>query len=79
MSGFVHVVGPCFVCKRIFAFNPHHVPSYDPSLDDPSKPAGRQPICEHCITEANKARREHGLPEWQIHPEAYEAIPAGEL
>ena len=79
MTGYVQIIGPCFVCGRTFAFNPHRVPSYDPSLDDPTKPAGRQPICEPCIEHANRNRVARGLEPWVVHPDAYEAIPEHEL
>lgn len=79
MSGYVLVHGPCFVCRRLFSYNPHHVPSYDPSLDDSSRPAGRQPICATCITFANENRKARGLELWDVHPDAYEPLPEGEL
>jgi hypothetical protein len=75
----VVVLGACFVCGRSFTFNPHRVPSYDPSLDDPSKPGGRQPICESCIGVINHLRRERGLDEWDVYPDSYEPISPSEL
>jgi hypothetical protein len=75
----VIVAGPCFVCGSIFTFNPHRVPSYDLSLDDPSKPAGRQPICETCIVDVNEKRAEAGLDVWPVYADSYSPISPEEL
>ena len=72
----VVVLGHCFGCGRSFTFNPHHVPSY---RTDPADPSSREPICESCIAIANERRREAGLEEWAIHPDAYEPITPAEL
>jgi len=61
MSGYELLMAACFGCGRLFASNPAHVPSYE-----------NQPICRNCITLVNTKRREQGLPEWPIHPDAYE-------
>jgi hypothetical protein len=75
----VIIVGECYLCGRVFTFNPHRVPSYDPSLDDPSKRPGRQPICETCIERVNAARSARGLDPWPVYADSYEAISPAEL
>jgi hypothetical protein len=75
----VIVLGPCFVCRRPFTFNPHRVPSYDPSLDDPVQAPGRRPICESCIVAVNARRKARGLDEWPVFPDSYEPISSSEL
>lgn len=83
MMGYLIVVGECFVCREIFAFNPHFVPSMrvrfdgDKAVPDPASP--RAPICRACIAEANRRRKERGLDPHPIHPRAYEATPEGDL
>jgi hypothetical protein len=62
---------PCWLCGHHFSFNVARVPSYDPSFDDSSQPAGRRPICEDCITMANERRRKMGLREWEVFPDSY--------
>lgn len=78
-GGFVAVLGRCFVCGRVFSYNPHRVPSYDPSHDDPTRPQGREPICGWCITAVNARRAAAGLDPWPVFEDAYDAIPAVEL
>lgn len=78
--GFVFAVGGCYICKRVFAFNPEFVPSYNPSQETnlellkitKGKPEGRQPICKTCILRANELRLKNGLEPLVIHPQAYE-------
>jgi hypothetical protein len=69
-AGFI-AFGPCFVCERSFSFNPDRVPSYDPSLDDPSKPAGKRPICSDCIVQVNEIRVKSGLDPWPVFEDSY--------
>lgn len=72
-TGYVQAYGECCVCRRLFYFNPHRVPSYRP-------PSGeRMPICEACITIVNARRTEHGLEPWPVLDGAYEPMPAAEL
>lgn len=75
MSGYVHAMGFCFACGRVFSFNPHKVPS----IRWPAPDGDRRPICRHCIEAANPKRIANGLPPVHIDPEAYEAIPEEEL
>ena len=70
------VLGPCFVCKRPFTFNPHTVPSYPVVESDPST---REPICSTCIEIVNARRIENGLEPWKVYPDSYEAISPAEL
>jgi hypothetical protein len=60
------VIGNCLVCKRMFGFNPHHVPSIRIN-------GQREPVCRACIEQANPRRIRSGLAPVEIHPEAYEA------
>jgi len=64
MSGYVHMIGPCFGCKKPFAFNPRRVPSYK-----------GEPICLGCITLVNERRKTAGLPLWPVFEDAYEPMP----
>jgi hypothetical protein len=67
------VYGMCFGCGRPFGFNPELVPSIPVRKDGTIAADGdRMPICETCIAYANEKRKASGLPEWTVHPEAYE-------
>ena len=72
MSGFVFVMGPCFMCKKIFTFNPRYVPSFRVKGE-------REPICAGCLAVVNERRKEAGDDPFHIHPEAYEPLPEEEL
>ncbi len=72
MSGYVMAYGACWSCGLPFSFNPHRVPSL--RVDDV-----RQPVCSTCMVFANKKRVEMGLEPHPILPDAYEALPEGEL
>jgi len=72
MSGFVMCMGPCLVCKNLFSFNPHRVPSYRVKGE-------REPICESCMKRINEQRQERGQDPFPINPDAYEALPEEEL
>jgi len=62
----------CVNCKRIFGYNPHHVPSIVVK-------GVREPVCEPCF-DANNARRiAEGLEPFKRHPDAYEPIHESEL
>lgn len=52
--------GPCYVCRRVFGFNPVRVPSFD-----------GQPICEECIVVINNERRKRGKQVWVVYPDSY--------
>jgi len=87
MGGYVHLHGPCFVCKRVFSYNPNHVPSIyiDPETMLPPdvepqavggfERAERMPLCESCVTRGNEQRVAEGKEPFPIHPEAYEPEP----
>lgn len=72
--GYVMVAGPCLICKRIFSYNPHHVPSLRRSPEQP-----REPVCSSCMTYANEIRGKRGLPPLTIDPEAYHPLAEEEL
>jgi hypothetical protein len=58
---FMSAIGPCWVCRQPFEFNPTTVPSYQ-----------GEPICRPCITRVNEQRKAAGAPLWPIAPGAYE-------
>jgi len=70
--GYALAMSPCFCCKRVFGYNPNHVPSLRVS-------GVRQPICKPCIEQANPLRKQRGLPELVPHPNAYEAVDEDEI
>jgi hypothetical protein len=74
--GYVYVMGPCFSCRRIFSYNPKHVPSIPSHL---SGTGTREPVCLECINQANPHRIKNGLPPIVPHPEAYDPLPEEEL
>ncbi len=59
------VIGNCCSCRKLFGFNPNYVPSVRVKGE-------REPLCRECIEDANPKRKDLGLPEIEIHPEAYE-------
>jgi hypothetical protein len=65
-------MGRCINCSRIFGFNPHKVPSIRLN-------GTKEPICRDCIKDLNAVRVAHGVPEWTIHPDAYEPVDENEL
>jgi hypothetical protein len=69
---YVMMYGVCLECQRTFGFNPHRVPSLTVN-------GVREPICRECILHANTLRRDQGVDEFVIHPDAYEAINESEL
>jgi len=90
MSGYVYLHGPCFTCGRVFSYNPNHVPSIfiDPQTNLPPdvspapdgkgmQRARREPLCEACVTRANRDRVAQGKEPFPVHPEAYEPEPEG--
>jgi hypothetical protein len=72
MSGYVFATGQCVACRRLFSFNPHHVPSVRVN-------GVREPVCRDCIEQANKQRAEMNLPPFEILPDAYEPMPEEEF
>jgi hypothetical protein len=63
-GGYAVAVGPCFGCKRTFAFDPDKVPSIPINGE-------REPICRHCVTRVNPQRKRNGLPPIHVLPGAY--------
>lgn len=70
---FALATGHCIGCGRRFSFNPLRVPSSN------AVTGNREPICQVCIGVVNNNRRERGLPEWPVLPDAYEACEESEL
>jgi hypothetical protein len=66
--GYAICTGTCGCCKRMFSFNPKRVPSLN-----------NVPFCRECVEMANVVRKEKGIPELKIHPQAYEPCEEGEL
>jgi hypothetical protein len=67
------VFSACIVCKKVFTYNPHKVPSI--RVD-----GTREPVCESCIIRENTRRTLEGLellPD--PHPDAYKPIHESEL
>jgi hypothetical protein len=62
----------CFGCRRLFAYNPMHVPSI------PIR-GKRQPICLDCVHKVNPMRAKNGLAPIIPHRDAYEPCPEEEL
>ena len=69
------VMSPCVICKAIFSYNPHKVPSIRRHHPD----GKREPVCARCMREANDERARRGMPLLAIHPEAYNPIEEHEL
>lgn len=70
--GYAQAYGNCIGCKRLFAFNPVHVPSIRIN-------GVLEPICLNCVNAANPKRKANGLPEIVPLPDAYDACEEGEL
>ena len=70
--GVALAMSPCFGCKRIFAYNPMHVPSIRIGGE-------RQPICLDCVHRCNPARVKQGLAPIIPHKDAYEPCNEEEL
>ena len=73
--GHLAAIGPCFGCKRRFAFDPDTVNSIPIDPDnglppdmggDPAK-AVKQPVCPDCIEAANAQRRKDGRPQVTVN------------
>lgn len=74
MSGFVLCYGSCIRCGIRFGFNPHKVPSTRLTPESP-----REPLCESCMLALNAKRKALKLEPLRVEPDAYAAIPEGEL
>ena len=64
MAGYTVMIDRCCGCKRFFGFDPGCVPM---ALAN-GKPG---PVCQDCMSEANRRRRSYGLPTLSIDPRAY--------
>ena len=64
MSGYSIILGPCIACRRVFGYNPHHVPSIPIE-------GVREPLCRGCF---ELWRQMHPDVEYELHPDAYEPI-----
>lgn len=61
-------IGPCWVCRSLFVFDPETVSSVlvDPVTDQPPDLGGdpdravARPLCPPCVTEANLERAKAG-------------------
>jgi hypothetical protein len=73
MTGYAFCMSPCISCDRVFTYNPHKVPSTRALTGQ------RKPICRRCMDLINAKRRELKLVPFEIHPDAYEPLPEGEL
>lgn len=71
--GYAIAQGACWVCGRIFAFNPLRVPSMR------QEDGRREPICRSCMEKVNATRARKGLPPHPILPDAYSPIDENEL
>lgn len=62
---YMHVLGECVGCRRMFSFNADLVPSI--TID-----GVRQPICRACVDRVNPKRKANGLEPITPLPGAYE-------
>ena len=72
MPDFMFAMGDCIVCKKIFQFNPHKVPSTTAFTGT------KEPVCRDCMEVVNIKREAAGQEPFAIDPKAYEPIPEGE-
>ena len=76
------VAGRCFICRQVFTFNPHLVPSVPvdpltqltPDMGGDPERARREPLCESCVNEANQGRAQRGLEPIVILAGAYDPV-----
>jgi hypothetical protein len=71
--GYVFMVAGCYVCGKLFSFNPMKVPSMR------DKSGVRQAVCRKCVESANEMRREKGLEPFSIADGAYEPCDESEI
>jgi hypothetical protein len=67
---YVHCLGACVVCHRVFSFNPYRVPSVRVRGE-------REPVCPSCLALANDRRAAKGLDPIVPLPGAYDPEPEG--
>lgn len=65
--GYMIAFSPCCCCHRMFAYNPHRVPSTRAFTGE------REPVCESCMAQVNAKRQAMGQEPFPILPGAYEA------
>jgi len=70
--GYVTCMGRCAVCGGLMSFNPVRVPSI-------TIKGNREPVCQSCMARINALRKEKGLEEFPVLPDAYEACDENEL
>jgi hypothetical protein len=70
--GYVIALGYCICCRRLFAFNPHRVPSVRVN-------GFREPICRSCVEQVNPLREEKGLEPIIIFDDSYEPMQEEQL
>lgn len=70
--GYFFIIGPCFLCREIFMFNPELIVCPVVNLGH-----GEEPVtcCEPCMQEVNKVRAARGLAPFPIPPAAYQPAP----
>ena len=71
--GYAFMIAGCYVCGRLFSFNPMKVPS----LRD--NHGVRQAVCRNCVEAANEIRKGKGLEPFPIPADAYEPCDESEL
>ena len=72
--GYITAMGECYVCKKLFSFNPTSVPS----IKSPES-GEKEPICEDCIAIINTKRSEIGIALWPVSDDAYTYCKEEEL
>ena len=73
MAGYAVMMSPCLICKKIFGYNPHRVPSIRVNGE-------RRPVCLPCIVRENQRRQLVGQELLaDPRPDAYEPIQESEL
>ena len=68
----VFLTSACFLCRRLFSYNPVRVPSLPVH-------GRREPLCRACVEAANTVRATKGLPTWTIHPDSYSPVDEQEV
>jgi hypothetical protein len=71
MSRFV-LVGECWGCRELFAYDPEKVPCARIGGED-------RPICEPCVVRIAPIRKAKGLPEIVVKPGAYVDLTAEQM
>lgn len=69
MGQMATMIRSCGCCGMFFGFNFDRAPRVEVN-------GKLEPVCRECVDEANRRWRAQGLPEFQIHPQAYAPIKA---